>query len=254
MQSKDEMPVLSVLIIGTLSGLFAGLFGVGGGFLMVPLFVLWLGMQQKRAHATSLLAVTFISTAALIPYAHLNNVSWPTASLVCIGSISGIFVGVRMLQAFSERTVSLIFSGVLAAAAVRLLISTEPHQIFHGSAGQSILILIGLISGALAGLLGVGGGIVIVPALIICSGLGPTDARGTSLVVIIVSALIGAGLHHRLGNLDHKIAVYSGTAGVPAAILGAYLSTRISNSILMPMFCALLLAMAVQLVVRNRGH
>ena len=254
MQRKDDLPILSVLTIGSLAGLFAGLFGVGGGFVMVPLFVLWLGMQQKRAHATSLLAVTFISTAALIPYLHLNNVSWSTAGLVCIGSISGIFVGVRMLQVFSERTVTLVFSGVLFAAAIRLLISAEPHQIFHGVAGQLILVLIGLLSGALAGLLGVGGGIVIVPALIICSGLAPTDARGTSLVIIIVSAVIGAGLHHRLGNLDHKIAVYSGIAGVPAAVLGAYLGTRISNVILIPMFCALLFAMAVQLILRSRGR
>ena len=254
MPNTGQMRATRVLFIGTLAGLFAGLFGVGGGFVMVPLFVLWLGMHQKRAHATSLLSVAFISIAGLIPYVRLNHIAWSIAGFVCLGSIAGIFTGVRLLQRFSERTVTLIFSAVLYLAVIRLLINSQPHQIFSGVGGYVVLVFIGFIAGALAGLLGVGGGIVIVPALIICAGLTPTDARGSSLVVIVVSALIGASLHHRLGNLDHKIAIYSGVAGVPAALIGALVGTRISDSILIPLFCVLLFAMATQLILRSRGE
>lgn len=254
MTTTSRLPLVQIVIIGTIAGLFAGLFGVGGGFVMVPLFVLWLGMHQKHAHATSLLSVAFISIAALAGYLHLNQVDLSSSGFITLGAIGGIFTGVRLLEKFSERTISLIFASVLILASVRLLISAEPHQLVHGTVGQILLVVIGFSAGALSGLLGIGGGIVIVPALIICSGISPEVARGTSLVVIVVTALIGATLHHRLGNLDHKIAVYSGVAGVPAAALGTYLSSRISNGVLVPIFCLLLITMAGQLVVRARGQ
>lgn len=254
MTTTSRLPMVQIVIIGTLAGLFAGLFGVGGGFIMVPLFVLWLGMNQKHAHATSLLSVSLISISALAGYLHLNLVDLNSAALITLGAIGGIFTGVRLLERLSERSISIIFASVLAVASIRLLISQAPQQLIHGTAGDILLLVVGFSAGALSGLLGIGGGIVIVPALIICSGIAPEVARGTSLVVIVITALIGATLHHRLGNLDHKIAVYSGVAGVPAAALGTYLSSRISSGVLVPMFCLLLIAMAVQLVVRARGQ
>jgi len=142
---------------------------------------------------------------------------------------------------------------VLLLAAFRLLISATPTQVFDGLLAQALLVIIGFISGTLAGLLGVGGGIVIIPALIICSGISPEVARGTSLVVIVVTAAAGASLHHRLGNIDHKIAVYSGLAGIPSAVLGAFIAAHIDSGILLPLFCLLLFALAGQLVFTKRG-
>ncbi|NBX70394.1 MAG: sulfite exporter TauE/SafE family protein [Actinobacteria bacterium] len=241
-------------IIGLIAGLMAGLFGIGGGFVMVPLFVLWLGMAQKRAHATSLLSVAFIGVAALLGYVNLGQIDWLAAALVTIGAVCGIFLGVRLLSKVSERTLSLIFALVLLAAALRLLFSSTPTQIFHGILAQMLLVIIGFFSGTLAGLLGVGGGIVIIPALIICSGIQPEVARGTSLVVIVVTALVGASLHHRLGNIDHRIAVYAGIAGIPSAVLGAYIGAHIASGVLVPLFCLLLIILAGQLVATNRRN
>ena len=239
--------------IGLIAGLLAGLFGIGGGFVMVPLFVLWLGMQQKRAHATSLLSVAFIAVAALVGYVNLGHIDWPAAVLVAGGAVGGIFLGVRLLAKVSERTLGLIFAAVLLLAAVRLLVSATPTQVFDGFLAQALLVTIGFVSGILAGLLGVGGGIVIIPALIICSGIAPEVARGTSLVVIVITAAVGASLHHRLGNIDHKIAVYSGLAGIPSAVLGAFIAAHIDSGILLPLFCLLLFALAGQLVLAKRG-
>jgi len=240
--------------IGLIAGLMAGLFGIGGGFVMVPLFVLWLGMAQKRAHATSLLSVAFIGVAALVGYVNLGQIDWPAAALITSGAVFGIFLGVRLLAKVSERTLSFIFAAVLLAAAIRLLLSAAPTQIFHGLWAQVLLVIIGFLSGTLAGLLGIGGGIVIIPALIICSGITPEVARGTSLVVIVATAFVGASLHHRLGNIDHKIAVYAGIAGIPSAIFGAFIAAHTSSAILLPLFCVLLITLAVQLVVTKRGR
>ncbi|MCX6404136.1 MAG: sulfite exporter TauE/SafE family protein [Actinobacteria bacterium] len=254
MLETEKPPVWKFTVIGLIAGLMAGFFGIGGGFVMVPLFVLWLGMAQKRAHATSLLSVAFIGVAALLGYVNLGQIDWPAAALVTCGAICGIFVGVRLLARISERTLSFIFAGVLLVAAIRLLISATPSQLFHGLLAQALLVVIGFASGTLAGLLGVGGGIVIIPALIICSGIAPEVARGTSLVVIVATAVIGASLHHRLGNIDHRIAVYAGIAGIPSAVFGAYVAAHTTNAILLPLFCALLLVLAGQLVVTNRRN
>jgi len=253
MLETNQRLVWQPTIIGLIAGLMAGLFGIGGGFVMVPLFVLWLGMAQKRAHATSLLSVAFIGIAALIGYVNVGQIDWPAAVLVTTGAMGGIFLGVRLLATVTERTLSFIFAGVLLAAAVRLLLSATPTQIFHGLWAQTLLVVIGFIAGTLAGLLGVGGGIVIIPALIICSGIAPEVARGTSLVVIVATSLVGATLHHRLGNIDHKIAVHAGIAGIPAALIGAYVAAHTPSTILLPLFCALLLVLAGQLVLSNRG-
>jgi len=253
--SETEKPLVwKSAIIGLVAGLMAGLFGIGGGFVMVPLFVLWLGMQQKRAHATSLLSVAFIGLAALLGYVNLGHIDWPAAILITGGAVFGIFLGVNLLAKVSERTLSLIFATVLLASALRLLSSSTPTQIFHGFWAQTLLVIIGFISGTLAGLLGVGGGIVIIPALIICSGISPEVARGTSLVVVVVSAVIGSSLHDRLGNIDHRMALFAGVAGIPTAVLGAFIGAHLASGVLVRLFCLLLIVLAGQLVVTNRGH
>jgi uncharacterized protein len=254
MLPRVDFPVWKTVFIGLLAGLLAGIFGVGGGFLMVPLFVLLLGMAQKRAHATSLFAVLFISIAALSSYANLKAVDWVAAGFVSLGAVAGIFLGVKLLARISERGLSYIFAGVLIGASARLLWSATPHQIFDGAVAKLLLIVIGFAAGALAGLLGVGGGIIIVPSLILCSGVEPNVARGTSLAIIIVTSLVGTTLHHRLGTIDHKIAVVAGLAGVPAAVLGAHLSAQASNHVLIPMFCLVLFILAGQLILRKQSH
>lgn len=253
MLETKNAPIWKFIAIGFVAGFMAGLFGIGGGFVMVPLFVLWLGMEQKRAHATSLMSVAFIGFAALVGYVNLGQIDWAAAVLVTCGAMGGIFLGVRLLTSISERALSFIFAGVLLAAAIRLLISANPSQLLHGLLAQVLLVVIGLASGTLAGLLGVGGGIVIIPALIICSGLTPELARGTSLVAIVATAVIGASLHHRLGNIDHRIALFAGIAGVPSAVLAAYIAAHTTSTILLPLFCTLLLVLAGQLVLSNRG-
>lgn len=254
MTESNTFPGWKSVIIGLLAGLLAGLFGIGGGFIMVPLFVLWLGLAQKRAHATSLLAVAFIAAAAVNRYANLGQIDWASALLVTCGAVCGIFLGIRLLTKISEKSLTYIFAFVLLCTAIRLIWSATPHQIFSGLNAQLFLVIIGFFAGALAGLLGVGGGIVIVPALIICSGLEPGVARGTSLVVILVSSLVGVGLHHRAGTIDHKVAFYSGIAGIPAAVLGTYIGAHTDNDTLIAMFSVLLVVLAGQLLVTKRGQ
>jgi hypothetical protein len=105
----------------------------------------------------------------------------------------------------------------------------------------------------MSGLFGVGGGIVMVPALIIAAGMTSIVARGTSLLVIVGSGLSGTWANLRKGNIEIPFALLSGLAGIPSTFFGVYLSHLVSQRIAVIMFAVILLAIATQQVQKARG-
>lgn len=234
------------LLIGFLAGVLAGLFGVGGGFLMVPLYLAWLHIDQKKAHATSLGAIVPIAIAGAVGYTATGDVNWTSALYLLAGSFFGAIYGAKLLQTISLPRLQLVFSGLLTVSAIRLLWSAQPTQIVDGLAGHLLLIAVGFFAGTMSGLLGIGGGIIMVPAMIIAAGLDAVTARGTSLAVIVGSGISGTYAHYKRGNILFPIAILSGLAGVPAVYLGIYLSQNLPERISVAIFAAVLLTIAYQ--------
>ncbi len=242
--SKLELP--RTVLIGLLAGVLAGLFGVGGGFLMVPLFIAWLAVDQKKAHATSLGAVFPIAIAGAIGYATTDHVDWQSGGYLLLGSFFGAMYGAKLLHTISLTKLQLVFGTLLVLSAVRLLWSAQPTQLVDGIVGHILLIVVGLFAGTMSGLLGIGGGIIMVPAMIIAAGLTAVEARGTSLAVIVGSSISGAISHYKRGNIIVPIAIVSGVAGVPATFVGIYLSQNLPERISVALFAAILLTIAAQ--------
>ena len=113
---------LRLAVIGTLAGLFSGLFGVGGGSVIVPLLVLWLGYQEHAATATSLAAIIFIAGFAALTQGFYGNVHVLDAVLIGIPAVGGVLIGAWLAQRIPARTVSLLFAGVLVLSAVELIL------------------------------------------------------------------------------------------------------------------------------------
>jgi uncharacterized membrane protein YfcA len=113
---------LQLGVIGTLAGLFSGLFGVGGGTVIVPLLVLWMGYDERVATATSLGAIIIIASVAGTVQAFYGNVHWDDAVLVGIPSVVGVLVGTTVQQRVPQRAISLLFSVLLFAVAVDLVV------------------------------------------------------------------------------------------------------------------------------------
>jgi len=237
---------LTAIVIGLIAGVLAGMFGVGGGFIMVPLFVMWLKTERKTAHATSLAAVVPIALSAAIGYGLHGQVDWTAALYVLSGSVFGALYGVKLLSTLPVRTVQLAFAALLFISAVRLLWSEQPHQLFTGLTANVLLIIIGFAAGVMAGLLGVGGGIVIVPALIIAAGLDAATARGTSLAVIIGTGISGTAANIRKGNVNISLAMITGFAGIPGTLLGVYLSNVLPGKVTVQLFAILLMGIALK--------
>jgi uncharacterized protein len=113
---------LKLMAIGTLAGLFSGLFGVGGGSVIVPLLVLWLGYDERAATATSLAAIVFIAGFAAAVQGLYGNVRLLDAVLVGVPAVGGVLIGAWLQQRLQARAIALLFAAVLVASAVELVL------------------------------------------------------------------------------------------------------------------------------------
>ncbi len=110
------------MVIGTAAGLFSGLFGVGGGTVIVPLLVVWLGYEEREATGTSLAAIVFIAAFAAAVQGAYGNVHVLDAALIGIPAVGGVLFGTWLQQRVHVRALSLLFAAVLIASAVELLL------------------------------------------------------------------------------------------------------------------------------------
>jgi len=113
---------LKLMVIGTLAGLFSGLFGVGGGIVIVPLLVLWIGYDERAATATSLAAIIFIAGFAAATQGLYGNVHVLDAVLIGVPAVGGVLIGTRLQQRLHLRWISLLFAGLLLLSAVELIL------------------------------------------------------------------------------------------------------------------------------------
>lgn len=237
--------------VGALAGLLSGLFGVGGGVLIVPGLVFVMSMPQRRAHGTSLAAIVPVAAAGVLGYLISDEVDFAAVSLVAPGAMAGALAGTNVLHRLSPGALRVAFAGLLVAAAIRMLI--EPG-IAEGRAPLTLalavgLVTIGVLSGVLAGLFGVGGGILIVPAMVVLFGMPDALAKGTSLLVILPTAVLATWRNVRYENADLPVAMVVGASGVLTAFLGARLSVGLSSELARRLFAVLLTVIALQLVL-----
>ena len=114
--------LLKLAAIGTAAGAFSGLFGVGGGTVIVPLLILWLGFGEREATGTSLAAIVVIALLAAIGQGLYGNVDLLEGLLVGVPAVGGVIAGAALQQRIPERAVSLLFAALLAAIAVELVV------------------------------------------------------------------------------------------------------------------------------------
>jgi uncharacterized membrane protein YfcA len=246
-------PSVPTVVIGLLAGLIAGAFGVGGGILIVPGLLWFTKYDQRLAHGTSLAAVVPISAASLIPYLVNGAVEWLVAGVLVGGSVLGAVAGTALLQRLPLRTLTVAFAALLASTAVRMFLS--PGGGGDGSLGWRTILFVaatGLFAGLVSGMLGVGGGIVMVPALVLFAGFLPLDAKGTSLAVILPTALIGTWRNRRNDNANLRAAAVIGGSGALAAVAGGFVSALMPVAVANVSFAVLISGVALRMLLQLR--
>lgn len=245
--------ILPLLAIGAIGGLFAGLFGVGGGFIMVPLMMSWLRFDQRRASATSLLAIIPPAALSASIYGARGEVELLAAAIIAVGAVAGTPLGALLLRRLSLTWLKWLFIAGLLASALRLvLVAPERDGAFEYSVGTVVgLIVMGLFMGVVAGLLGVGGGIVAVPVLIAVFGIGDLLAKGTSLLAMIPGAVSGSIPHLRAGLVQWRDALTIGLMAAAMSLVGVWLAFLIPAQVSGWLFAALLFGVIVQMALRR---
>ena len=247
------------VLLGLVAGFQGGLFGVGGGLVMVPGMVLFLAIPQHRAHATSLAAMIFSTSAAVVPLAMDNRIDWDTAGFLVAGSMVGAYLGARLFSRIPEVWLAGGFMVLALASAVRMLLERDTA----GAAAVGTptvdtwwlgivgLVLVGFGAGVLGALMGVGGGIVNVPALVTLYAFEQHLAQGTSLAVIIPTAVVAAIAHSRRGQVDWRLAGLLASGGLAGGWLGARTALAIDGSVLRILFVCFLLLMVARMLART---
>ncbi|HEU4807737.1 MAG TPA: sulfite exporter TauE/SafE family protein, partial [Homoserinimonas sp.] len=214
--------LLGLAGIGLAVGFFSGLFGVGGGIILVPLLMLTLGLSQRLAGGTSLAAVLPTAVAGLVGYAAIGNVDWLAGGVLALGAIGGSLVGTWLMHRIPQRLLRWIFVFFLGLVAVRMffLVPDRTAELEFGVATIVGLLVLGLVVGIVSGLLGIGGGVIIVPALMLLFGVGDLVAKGTSLLMMIPTAVTGTLSNSRRRNVDLTAAAVIGLLAIPASFGG----------------------------------
>ncbi len=245
--------ILTCIGIGLAAGLLSGLFGVGGGTVIVPMLVLLAGFGQRLAAGTSLAAIVPTATVGVISYAASDSVAWIPALILAAGAVLGAQVGTWLLPRLSQTVLRWGFIGFLAIVIVNLfiVIPSRDAELELTLLTGVLLGLVGIVTGVLAGLLGVGGGIIVVPALIMLFGTSDLVAKGTSLLMMIPTAISGTIGNFRRHNVDLFAAILIGAAACTTTALGAWVATLLDPFAANVLFAAFLAFIAIQMAVRT---
>lgn len=253
--SHHSASTTTIVMVGVAAGFLSGMFGVGGGILIVPGLVLVAKMDQRIAHGTSLAAVLPISASSLMSYWAHDHVDWRVGACLAAGALAGALLGTRLLHVLPHRTLAISFAALLVVTAVRLFLPLASGNRDVLTVGTiSALVAIGIATGILAGLLGVGGGVVMVPAMMMLLQMPAAMAKGTSVAVIIPTSIMGTWRNRTKKNVDLRAAGILGLGGILAAVAGGWISARMSDTTSNVLFATLLLLVASRLVLQIRAE
>ena len=249
--------ILTAIALGALIGAALGLLGGGGSILTVPIFVYVLGFGPKEAIAMSLAVVGVTSAVGVVSHWRAGNVNVRIGVVFGAVAMLGTFAGARLATGLAGATQLAIFGAVMVAAAAfmaRGRTGDGPTPASPGAGRRAVALIVseGLLVGLLTGVVGVGGGFLIVPALVLIS-VPMREAVGTSLLIIAANCVVGL-----YGYLGHVAIAWSSVAlisvgTVPAIAVGAYLHRFVPQSLLRRGFAAFLIVIAVFILYQNLG-
>lgn len=241
--------IIVLIVVGMLVGVLSGTFSIGGGTVIVPALV-WLGLSQRNAAATSMLAIVPTAISGVVSYAAGGNVDWLAAALLFCGMFVGGQVGSWLLSRLPELALRWIFVVFLVFVVVDQVsfVPSRDHQITMTVATGVCMVLLGVVIGMLAGLLGIGGGALAVPALSILFGASDLIARGTSLLAMFPNSITTSVANMKRNLVHMKAALIIGLVAAVTAPLGTWIAGEVSPRVGAIMFACYLCVLLVRSV------
>ncbi len=258
------------VLFGSFVGFALGLTGGGGSLLAVPLLVYGLSIPPHEAFGISLAAVGGTALIGLGQRIYAGEVEFGTGFLFALAGMTGAPVGIWVARKIPETVLLVLFAVLMLFIAGKMWREASSRKKDHSGStpptcereesGQLkftskcalLLIMVGIVTGFLSGMFGVGGGVVIVPALVLFSEMPIRRAVGTSLLVIVLVSLSGVVSHFFAGDgISLEVTGLFVIGGVFGLALGNTVSRRISGAMLQRVFAVGILVVAAFIVVRT---
>jgi len=249
------------LLLAALMGLSLGLLGGGGSILAVPILKYVVGFEAKEAIASSLAVVGLTSLFGAIGHWRAGNVNLRVALVFGAVAMAGTYLGARLAVFFSGSAQLALFAAVMLLAAYFMFRENGPDPAEEEPYGRSsgkrmsytLIVVEGLAVGVLTGLVGVGGGFLIVPALVVLGKVPMREAVGTSLLVIAMNT--ASGFAGYLGQVEVRwgyLALFTVVA-VAGGLGGTHLVRYVPQTALKKAFAVFLVVMGIFILYQNRG-
>lgn len=245
--------LLPGLAVGAVVGAVVGLVGAGGAIIAVPALVYLVGLDPDDAVPTSLIVVGLSSLAGLLPRLR-TGIDWKLVAILGVAGFPASWAGAAVGKLLPPDVLMLLFAAIMVVAGLRMLLSGRAEQHPSGSADRQAgtipkALAVGLAVGFLTGLLGVGGGFLLIPALTLFLRLPMQQAVGTSLAVIAVNSASGLSAHLAGLAIDWTLTLSFAAVAVAASLAAARFSRRLDDRLVSRGFAVLVLLIAVWVAV-----
>lgn len=248
--------LLSVLS-GSVVGFSLGLIGGGGSILAVPLLLYVVGVPSAHvAIGTSALAVAVNAFTNLISHSRAGNVKWPCAAVFAASGVLGALAGSSLGKAVDGNKLMLLFAAVMVVVGISMLRRRDQAGDPDVRIDKAIavrLVGIGLLTGFVSGVFGIGGGFLVVPGLMMGSGMPILFAVGSSLFSVGAFGLTTAANYAVSGLIDWQLAGLFVVGGVGGGLAGIAAASRLAarKGLLTQVFAAAIFAVALYMAYRN---
>lgn len=240
---------IAAMILATFVGLSLGTLGSGGSIITIPILVYVAGVSADNAVGMSLVIVGLTSLLGALLHLRHGNIALKPSLLFAATGMAGSYLGSFGTHLVSQRTLMLLFAGIMLIVGFRMWQVRSTPQCGKFNAVRCLSI--GFAVGALTGFLGIGGGFLIVPALVLFAGLDSRVAAGTSLAVIALNSTTGIIGHLRFAHLDWTLVAGFLTFAMAGMVLGATLASRLAEYRLRRLFATTVFVLGVAVGLGN---
>jgi len=251
---------------GFLIAIVASLTGIGGGIFIVPVLTLLYTFSPQNAIGTSLTSIIFTAVASTLNYARQRRIYWRTGLILAAVTAPGAYLGAWLTSLLNARDLGLIFGFFLVLVAVYIITdlsdlrrsksqrkeSTEKSDSELVKSGKTMAIGAGLsfFGGLASGLLGIGGGLLVVPIMTFAMGMSIHLATATSMFTMIFTSISGVTQHYQANHINFESALLLALGAIFGAQVGAYTSKRISGKNLRRVFGVVVIISGINMIIK----
>jgi uncharacterized membrane protein YfcA len=249
------LAALELFAVGVVASIFGSIVGLGGGFVIIPVLRVVFGVPPAQVAGTSLLMVLANTSASTVGYLRARVVDLRFVVPFTLGAVPGSIIGVFVVKRFTASGFDIAYGFVLIVLAVLVL---RRRSVISRPAGERtfahdlrIAVIAGLGTGFFSSLFGIGGGIVLIPLLLIAARMPPHVVTATSAFVITTTAPVGIVTHALSGDVDWPFTLPLVLGGLVGGSIGPVIQKRVSSPRLITLLAAALIVAALGLALRH---